>query len=44
MKGYTLMNQAKYQESIKYLDKALELNPSYIDAYNNKGLALQEMK
>ncbi len=31
-KGYALINLAKYEEAIEYLDKALAIDPNYIDA------------
>ena len=32
-------NLGKYEEAIKDYDKAIELDPDYSDAYNNRGLA-----
>ena len=35
-KGHKLMKQCKYDESITYLDKALELDPEDINSLHNK--------
>jgi len=40
--GYNLTLQGKYIEAIKAYDKAIELNPQYAWAWNNKGWALME--
>jgi tetratricopeptide (TPR) repeat protein len=34
----------RYQEAIKYYDKAPELDPKYANAWNNKGSALYNLK
>jgi tetratricopeptide (TPR) repeat protein len=39
-KGVTLMNQSKYDEALKALDNAIQLDPQDADAWCNKGLAL----
>jgi tetratricopeptide (TPR) repeat protein len=39
-KGLSLYNQRKYHEAIKYYDKALKLNPDFVEALNNKGNAI----
>ncbi len=31
------------QEAVNYFDKALELNPNHVDAWNNKGVALANL-
>jgi len=36
-KGESLYNQGKYNEAMKYYDKALELDPNYAGAWNGKG-------
>ena len=33
----------KYEEAIVEYDKALKVNPKYVDAYNNKGLSLHNL-
>ena len=42
-KGVTLMEQGKYEESLPYFDKALEMEPDRIGALINKANALQEL-
>jgi tetratricopeptide (TPR) repeat protein len=37
--GNLLFQDKKYIEAIQQYDKAIELNPRYVDAYNNRGLA-----
>ena len=39
-KATVKFGKKKYQEAIKYYDKALELNPDYVAAWNDKGVAL----
>ena len=39
-KGNVLDKQGKFNEAIKCYDKAIGINPNYVDAYNNKGNAL----
>ena len=39
-KGLALNDLGKYQEAIEYYDKALAINPTYLQALHNKGLAL----
>ena len=36
-KGSELMSSEKYNEAIKAYDKAIEINPHYSYAWNNKG-------
>jgi len=43
-KGSTLIDLERYEESIKYFDKVLEIQPNNITALVNKGVALQELK
>ncbi len=38
--GISLLKQGKYNESIRTLDKALEINPNYGPAWANKGTDL----
>ena len=38
-----MMNE-NYDDAIVYYDKVIELNPSYISAWNNKGIALYRLK
>jgi tetratricopeptide (TPR) repeat protein len=40
-KGWVLLKMGMYNESIGYLDKALELNPQFLEAWGNKGTALE---
>ena len=40
IKVLALYNLGKYEEAIKCYDKAIEIDPNYADAWNNKGLAL----
>ncbi len=37
-KGVVLMNEKKYEEAVKYYDKAIEADPDYSDAYFNAGV------
>ena len=39
-KGLALDNLGRYEEAIKYYDKAIELDPNNADAWYNKGLLL----
>ena len=39
-KGVALMNQNKYDEATQAFDKAIELNPQYVEAWAGKGWAL----
>ena len=39
-KGNALTNLNKYEEAIKAYDKAIEINPQYSMAWNNKGAVL----
>ncbi len=40
MKGYDLSQQGKYNESLEAYNKALELNSSDFEAWNNRGIDL----
>jgi len=40
--GKALAAQGQYEEAITYYDKALEIDPTYLDALNNKGTVLKE--
>ena len=42
-KGLALGNLGKYQEAIEWYDKALKIDPNYVDALNNKGIALNNL-
>jgi tetratricopeptide (TPR) repeat protein len=42
-KGIALFNLERYTEAIKYFDKALAIDPQYVDALNNKGRALSHL-
>ena len=35
--GYEFQEEKKYSESLKYYNLAIELNPEYVVAYNNRG-------
>ena len=37
------INLGKYDEAIQYYDKALQVDPNYTDALNNKGDALYDL-
>src|SRR5688500_1600655 len=39
-KGISLRNLGKYEEAIRYFDKALEINPNYIEVRHTKANAL----
>ena len=34
----------RYDEAIKSYDKSIQINPNFIEAYNNKGNALKDLK
>jgi tetratricopeptide (TPR) repeat protein len=40
-KGWVLLKMGMYNESIEYFDKALEKNPQFLEAWGNKGKALE---
>ena len=42
-KGLDLDNAGNYAGAISYYDKALEINPNYINALDNKGVALDKL-
>ena len=42
-KGLALNNLGKYQEAIKWNDKALVVDPKYVYALGNKGSALDSL-
>jgi tetratricopeptide (TPR) repeat protein len=42
-KGVTLYNESKYDEAIKAYDEAIRLAPNLIEAWNNKGMALDAL-
>ena len=37
------MNLGKFEEAIRYLDEAIELDPNYAIAWNNRGYALDNL-
>ena len=39
-KGLAITHLSKYKEAIKNFDKALEINPNNVDAWNKKGYSL----
>jgi len=39
-KGLGLATQIKYKAAIMAYDEALKINPQYVDAWYNKGIAL----
>ncbi|MGQ0793849.1 MAG: tetratricopeptide repeat protein [Deltaproteobacteria bacterium] len=41
--GNALVNSGRYEDAIKFYDKAIELDPAYVWARRNKGLALSKM-
>lgn len=43
LKGNEFYYKKEYEKSIEYYDKALEIDPYYTDAWNNKGLALNNL-
>ena len=43
-KGRECQSKEKYNDAIKYYNKAIELNPKCWRAYNNIGLAYEELK
>lgn len=42
-KASTLYNQQKFDESLQYLDKVLEIEPIFIDAINGKAIVLANL-
>ena len=40
--GSALDDQKKYDEAIEYYDKAIEIEPCFVKAYNNKGITLNK--
>jgi len=43
IKGAALVVLGRYEEALQAFDKAIELDPQYADAWNNKGVALYEL-
>ena len=39
--GTSFLSSQRNEDAIRYFDKALELDPNYKDAWNNKGIALR---
>jgi len=39
-----LIEQKEYEKALKCLDKALELNPKYVNVWNNKAVVLGKIK
>ena len=42
--GFASHNKGKYKEAIEKYDEAIELNPVFAEAYNNRGLAKGDLK
>jgi tetratricopeptide (TPR) repeat protein len=42
-RGTNLLNSGRYREAIPYFDKAIRLNPRYVEAYNNRGNAYRDL-
>ena len=42
-KGKTLYKLGRYHDCLKYFDKAIEINPKYVDAWTNKGNAFYNL-
>ena len=43
-KRYCLSSFKKYDEAIKYYDKAIEVNPNHTDPWRNKALIFYDLK
>ena len=43
LKEYTLIALNKFNEAIEAYDKAIEIDPKNLEAWNNKGIALNEL-
>jgi tetratricopeptide (TPR) repeat protein len=41
--GLDFMNQGKYEDAIEAFDSAINSDPQYVEAWYNKGLALQSL-
>ena len=41
--GFDSAEQGLYAEAISHYDKAIQLDPDYADAYNNRGIAYREL-
>ena len=44
LNGYIKWDEGKFDESIKFYKKAIELNPKYVDAYDGWGYSLYDQK
>jgi len=42
LKGNEYLNEQDYDQAINYYDRAINLDPEFIDAYNNRGVAYLE--
>jgi tetratricopeptide (TPR) repeat protein len=42
-KGVSLNSLGRLDESIRFFDKAIEINPRYAEAWNNKGISLHRL-
>ncbi|MEQ8187231.1 MAG: tetratricopeptide repeat protein [Candidatus Eremiobacterota bacterium] len=42
-KGLDFFNQGKYEEAIKYYDKALDIEPEHVKTWHNKGVLLKKL-
>jgi len=43
-KGTAFINLKEYLKAIYYFDEALKIDPTYVDANNNKGIAYNNLK
>jgi tetratricopeptide (TPR) repeat protein len=43
LQGLALYKKGKYDESIEFFDRAIEINPGIAEYYNNKGKALKKL-
>lgn len=42
-KDLALSHLGRYEEAITYYDKALAIDPNYVDVLNNKGVSLDKL-
>lgn len=43
-KGYTLVNLKRYEEAIEYFNKALNIDPEYVDALEHRKIAEEKLQ